>query len=302
MRKWLIALALLVLAAGQGVADSLPHWLIVIVSGANDAGNPLCAASLGFEIAPDRRYDGVYYVADSSCGITGGFSAAARGNLKFQLAFRLKVQVSDDGIWLSAATDALPFAHGREAGRGQRTSIEKQLLLDQKTSIGSYVLGDGREATVWVLASADCPPSIIDCAENAVTLVSTVSNRGKSFAKWSSAQKLLTESMQFFTNPEMLVGVQTDSASLAYQVQVQIPGGLGGMERPTPCQIVFQRVYRISRGESRNSDKQVIVSYASKNTKDIVLEPGKELRLVFPPDTPSVQGYDIEDTLIILPR
>jgi hypothetical protein len=32
------------------------------------------------------------------------------------------------------------------------------------------------------------------------------------------------------------------------------------------------------------------------------LEPGKELRLVFPPDEPSVEGFDIEDTLIIVPR
>ncbi len=54
----------------------------------------------------------------------------------------------------------------------------------------------------------------------------------------------------------------------------------------------------VSEGDEFSAD----VVYASKYTKDIEIVLGKMLKLVFPPDTPSVRGFDIEDTLIIVPQ
>ena len=301
MRRYLIVAVWMVLAYAQANAVSAPRYLQVSISDENDAGNPVCAASLVFDMTQEQLYNGVYYIAQNSCGITADAAGYRQGGMKFELVFNLRSMTNEQGTWLSGSSYALNYSEGKEAGRGEKTSVEKKLTLGQKALVCSYALEDGREVVMYVSTSVECPPSNADCGENAVKLVSTALSRSKAYSRASSVRKLLAESMEFRSALET-AGVGDDSPKLDYQVLVQIPGAMKALKEATPCQVVFQRAYRITSRQKQGSGNQVAVNYTSKNTKDVVLEPGKELRLVFPPDTPSVDGFDIEDTLIIVPR
>jgi hypothetical protein len=301
MTRYLTIAIWIVFACARTNAAPVARYLQVIVSGANDIGNPVCSGSLVFDMTQEQLYNGGYYIAENSCGITADVAAYRESGMKFELLFNLRSITNDQGVWMSGSTYALNYFNGRQTGLGEKTSVEKKLPLGQKVLVCSYALEDGREVTLHVSASVECPPSSTDCGKNAVTLVSTVLNDGKVFSKSSSARRLLAESMEFRPGLEA-TGAGVGSPKLDYSVLVQIPGASRALKEATPCQVVFQRAYRITSLQMEKTDKQVAVNYTSKNTMDVVLEPGKELRLVFPPDTPPVEGFDIEDTLIIVPR
>ena len=73
-------------------------------------------------------------------------------------------------------------------------------------------------------------------------------------------------------------------------------------KEPLRGQLSFVRTYTIDTLHYAHAAFSADVVYTSHYTKDIEIVPGKMLKLIFPSDTPSVRGFDIEDTLIIVPQ
>jgi hypothetical protein len=300
MRRFLFAMLCVICALAQANAAS-SRYLQIAVSGLNDTGNPVCPASLVYDISQEQLLNGAYYIADKSCGITADASAYRPGGMSFEMAFNMKVQTSDQGTWLSGTAYALNYSGEERRGGGERTSVEKALALGKKILVGSFSLQDGRDVQLFATLLDDCPPNNADCGENAVTLITSVSSRGKTFANKTQSRKLLAEAMEFRS---VLESDDKDGkhSELQYAAMVRVPDGIRALKEPTRCQIVFQRNYRITAQQTGATKSQSAVSYSSQNVQEVLLEPGKELRLVFPPDEPSVEGFDIEDPLIIVPR
>ncbi|MBD3402209.1 hypothetical protein GF420_04890 [candidate division GN15 bacterium] len=61
------------------------------------------------------------------------------------------------------------------------------------------------------------------------------------------------------------------------------------------------RTYRIDTLHQEFEDMRTDLAWTSTYRHRLELEPGVELRIVVPPDTPIVGGFVIEDTLIIVP-
>lgn len=288
-----------VIIAGTSLAATKQRYLHVNVSGTNDADNPVCPGSLWFDLEQEQQYGGVYYIAANSCGITAEASRYQSEGLQFELVFNLLLKTNESGTWLAGATRALNYADAKQSGRVERTSIEKELTPGEEELVCTYTLSDGRQVNLHVSTATELPAECADCGESAVVLKSTYLREGRLVATELSGRKFLTEAMEFQANFDE-DRVEVGAPQVRYNVMVQIPGALKSLKEATPCQVVFERAYQIRTKKAGKSD--VSVSYTSKNVKDVVLEPGKELRLVFPPDEPSVEGFGIEDTLIILPR
>ncbi len=293
--------ALCVICALAQVAAASPRYLQIAVSGLNDAGNPVCPVSLVYDISREQLLGGAYYIADSSCGITADVAEFRGSGLKFEMTFNMKIQVNDQGTRLSGTAYALDYSDSRQMGGGERTSVEKGLIQGKKTLVCSFGLQDGRDAQLFATLLDDCPPGNADCEENAITLITSVSGEGKTFANETQSRKLLAESMAFRTEVET-EGKDGKHFELQYATNVQIADGLRALREPTRCKVLFQRNYHIITAQAGATKGQSAVSYSSQNVQEVLLEPGKELRLVFPPDSPSVEGFDIEDTLVIVPR
>jgi hypothetical protein len=300
MKSIIFILLCVICLAGQ-VFAATPHYLQISVSGLNDSREPVCPVSLVYDISQEQILNGAYYIADSSCGITTDAAAFQPSGLEFEIAYNMKIQVDDQGTWLSGSAYALNYFGGKKRGFSERTSVEKALVKEKKTLVGSFGLQDGRDVQLFVTLFDNCPHNNTDCGKNAVTLITSVSSHGKSFAHKTQVRKLLAETMDFQSviKPD---GLEGKESTLRYATRVKIPDCIEALKKPTQCQVVFQRSYQITSSQTNGTNSQTAVSYSSQNTQGVVLEPGKELRLVFPPDKPSVEGFDIEDTLVIIPR
>jgi hypothetical protein len=73
------------------------------------------------------------------------------------------------------------------------------------------------------------------------------------------------------------------------------------LEEPFNTTLTFYRTYYIDIDHISMQEFSWEFMYSSLFSKQIELIPGEKLILVFPPDTPSVHGFDIEDTLILRP-
>lgn len=86
---------------------------------------------------------------------------------------------------------------------------------------------------------------------------------------------------------------------LKYEVSMTLSPPVGDQNDYGQTRLIYSRKYIIDtmcvEFESFGPD----VTYNSSYEKDVVLDPGGVIQLVFPPDTPSVRGFDIEDTLIV---
>lgn len=300
MKSIIITVFCLICIAGQAFAAT-PHYLQISVSGLNDSGEPVCPVSLVYDISQEQLLNGAYYIADSSCGITADAAANQPGGLKFEIAYNMRIKADNQGTWLSASAYALNYSEGQKRGLGEKTTVEKALMIDKKTLIGSFGLQDGRDAQLFATLLEDCPQNNTDCGENAVTLITTVSSNGKSFAHKTQVRKLMAETLNFQSEIKS-EGAGGKVSQLRYAARVQIQGCTKALTEPTQCQVVFQRSYQIISSQTNGTNSQAAVNYTSQNMQEVTLEPGKELRLVFPPDQPSVEGFDIEDTLVINPR
>lgn len=301
MKKVITILLCVACLAGQSSAAS-PHYLQVSVSGLNDSQEPVCPVSLVYDLNHERLLSGVYYIADSSCGITADAAVYKQSGLKFELAYNMKVQADDQGAWLSGSAYSLSYsAGGKNRGLGERTSVEKALLPGRRILVSSFGLQDGRDVQLFITLLDDCPQDSPDCGKNAVSLITSVSNNGKNFAHETQVRKLLAEAMSFQLAIES-EGNKGKVSHLRYATMVRIKGYVRSLKQPTKCQVTFERNYQITPDQTSGASNQTTVNYSSMNMQDVILEPGKELRLVFPPDHPSIEGFDIEDTLIIIPR
>lgn len=300
IRNTAVIICMLCLTAAA-IAAPKPRYLHVTVSGENGVANPVCEGSLWFDIAQEHNYGGVYYIAGNSCGITAETSRYQSNDLKFELVFNLLLSIHESGTWLAGATRALNYADKDQSGRAERTSIEKALPMGQEELVCSHKLPDGRQIYLKVELRSELPSDCADCGQSAVVLKSSYLKNGVKVSSGTSGRKFLAEAMEFRSGVDESSS-DGDPDEMKYIVLISMPGALKALKERTECTITFQRAYQIrSRGGSGGSGESS-VNYTSKNTMDVVLEPGKELRLVFPPDTPAVEGYAIEDTLIILPR
>lgn len=292
-------LSILLLAAATLMA--VPRYLHVTVSGENDESKPVCSASLGFDLLDERQQGGVYYIAGNSCGITSEASRYQLDGLEFELVFNFQILGSGDYYLLAGATRALNYRGGSGPGRAERSSIEKQIPIGVKVPISSFSLPDGRQVTISVKLAETLPTDCPDCKQSAVSLRSVFSRNGNVFSSARVGKKFLAEAMEFHSSFEA-DAAGAGSPQFLYQVLVQIPNALDALTQPTETQVTLQRIYQFSSSHRSDPKNQTEGRFSSRITRAITLEPGKELRLVIPPDTPSLGGFEILDTLIILPK
>ena len=274
------------------------RFLQVAVAGSDDAGKSICPVSLVYDINQEQLFSGAYYIADSSCGITAEVAGYRLGGMKFEMLYNIKMQTDDQGARLSGNAYALNYSGGEEMGGSERSSVEKSLTLGKKTLLCSFGLREGGDVQMYVTLLDKCPSSSVDCGENALTLITSVTQHGRPFSRNSQTQKLLAESMDF----RSVMGSDSGGLVINYAASVRIPGGIKALREATKCRVEFLRNYQILSRPSDSSQRMSVVGYSSNNSQEVTLEPGKELRLVFPPDELSAKGIDIEDTLVIVPR
>jgi hypothetical protein len=279
-----------------------PKYLDVYIHSENGSGQSEENASLTCTIRPFSNCNGAYYVSDSGSGILSDFASEAKlKDAKFTLMFFLSVLTEGEKLKLMGFTIAMQYKAGNPTGEVNRTSIDRLVSIGEPVEFMAGKLADGRVISFRVTALESAPDESKRMGDNAITLISTQLLKGREYSKARSAHRLLVDKTNF-SNGFILPFDKDTAASLRYDVEIAMPGAVQAISKAVSSQLTFSRSYAITYMKPDGTRMKAAVSYSSQYVKDLVLEPGKEIRLVFPPENPSVGGFDVEDTLIIVPR
>ncbi len=299
MKRLLLIPIVVALAAANIHAVSLPRYLQIHVYSEDAGGTKLDDMSLLFDLSSDPRCDGIYYIADGTSGITSDVTRFRQSGLQFELVFNLMVSESR----ISAATHALRYRAPAKAGAAERTITEREFTLDESVLLCSYRLDDARTVFIEATALSDGSASVSGFSRNAVTLTSTLLRDGKHLARERSVKTLLADQYDFDVRFPLPVDDPSGVREVMYRVQIRMPGAAGATQAETECEVTLMRQYMLTAARGgRKPTSQSTMQYSSRNTQTVTLTPGKELRLVFPPDVPAIEGFEIEDTLTIVPE
>ncbi len=299
MKRLLLIPIVLALTAANIHAASLPRYLQVHVYSEDSVGKVLDEMSLVYDLSSDSRCDGVYYIANGTSGITSDVTRFRQSGLQFELVFNLMVSESR----ISAATHALRYRAPSKPGAAERTTTEREFTLDESVLLCSYRLDDARTVFMEATALSDGSASISGFSRNAVTLTSTLLRDGKHLARERNVKTLLADQYDFDVRFPLPAGDTSGVREVMYRVQIRMPGAAGAAQAETQCEVTLMRQYMLSAARGgQKPTSQSTMQYSSRNTQTVTLTPGKELRLVFPPDVPAIDGFEIEDTLTIVPE
>jgi hypothetical protein len=340
IRWWTFILCAAISSVALAAQSSEPKFLDVNIICSATGTTTEDNGSLVFEIAKGRSYVGNYVVTDSSSGISANLAQHYTGRKLFTLGFgfglrrdstgmRLVGQwytwrtrgVSEPSAWKGEIIDTL-IPSGKpvtiettETRAGQwspeqtlgvpEMSAWKEEMIDTLIALGKPVtirigdLTDGRRVVMQVTASTEGPDLQERLGDNEITLISTQLLEGKQYSRALSGRKYFADGVQFL-NPFNLPQADMPELRMMYSAYVWgIPDSISGS---TPCHLTFKRMYTMQPSGREQEGVVAPDNYSSQYFRDIVLEPGKEIRLIFPADTPSVRGFDIVDTLILAPR
>ncbi len=299
MRRLLSIAMAFACAAANIHAASLPRYLQVHVYSEDSSGKVLDEMSLVYDLSSDPRCDGVYYIADGTSGITSDVTRFRQSGLNFELVFNLRVSEAR----ISAATHALRYRAPSKPGVAERTTTEREFVPGESVLLCSYRLDDARTVYLEATALSDGSASISGFGPNAVTLTSTLLRDGQQVARERRVKTLLADQYDFDVRFSLPEDDPSGVEEVMYRVQIRMPGATGAAQEETQCEVTLMRHYMLSAARGAQKPvSQSTMQYSSRNTQQVTLRPGKELRLVFPPDIPAIEGFEIEDTLTIIPE
>jgi hypothetical protein len=266
---------------------------------------PLADAGIisGCYIGPGKECNGLFYMNDDGSGIfVGTIINDLVPNPEFELLYSIKLTVEGGRDMLVGSAYAIQLSPEGEILSGRRTEIRQYLAYGEENVIAQPVgrLSNGKTIFLQMLAERKRPKEDDKLAEHPVTLISTQLMNGEQSSQarnWYNSLGSVHSFRAGFKSKEENGSYEL----LRYDVEIDLSSTAERGREPLRGQLSFSRTYSIDTLYHPHSSFAADVVYSSKYSRDIDLVPGKMLKLIFPPDTPSVRGFNIEDTLIIVP-
>lgn len=244
---------------------------------------------------------GVFWGADSSSGVSvGGIINRHDEELFFELPFELTVYPSPECLLLFGQAYLLNYREGGKVISGQRTAIEQPVQLGEPTLIPVGVLSDGIGVSLKVMVSEEGGVMPGACLTYPVQLVTVQWYEGEVRTRHGAGRVVAAESSPVKTT--FSIPKDGSGAEVAkYSAAITFGQALDEIDGRTPVRLDFVREYRIDTLLYPQTEFTEDVVYTSSYVRYLRLKPGDMYRVIIPPDTPSVRGFNIEDTLIIVP-
>jgi hypothetical protein len=303
--KAITLLLLYVVTFGLAVADT-PDLIYLRIEPIIGDTPPLADAGImaGCYIGPGKKCNGLFYMNDDGSGIlVGSIINDLVPNPDFELLYSITLTKENGRDMLIGSAYAMQLSPEGEILGGRRTQIRQYLTDGENIVLAQPVgrLANGDTIFLQMVADRKRPKGDDKLAEHPITLISTQLVDGVQYSQVRNWYNRLRSARAFRT------GFRSKEKNghyefLKYEIEIDLSSIADLAQVPLSGQLSFERTYTIDTLHHEGDEFSADVVYASKYTKDIEIVLGKMLKLVFPPDTPSVRGFDIEDTLIIVPQ
>ncbi|MGB5105769.1 MAG: hypothetical protein WBP29_12245 [Candidatus Zixiibacteriota bacterium] len=282
---------------------AIPRYLEVSFSRRTENQKPVIDARLAYDVTDFGERTGVFYISNTSSGVKSGLSPADEELPDFELLFALRLTLDKtENVWAKGLAISANYADGTRIESGSRIVINQRLTVDESSPVGSAKTTTGQEIFMYVTALAEAPRMSESEPDFAIKLVSTQRLNGREYSKAVNTKSSFGLETRFNAEFSLPSENKLEPLQTRYAVVIKkIPPV--GVENPEPNKfmISFSRVFQVY-SVSGKTVIPVATKGFGRGSQVLTLEPGKEIRLVFPSEEPAFRGFDIEDTLIILPK
>ena len=296
MIRMVSILTCVALLAGSAPAadDSVQTYLEVSILEGHNFIYETSGASGSCCISYERACNGSYYVKGKESGINvGGIGFGGPKGADYELDYSFALARGNGQDILTGTLYVLHLSGGEAVTDGRKIWINGPVEYGKPDTIQ---VSDTIGVEVKVVRHA--PGQFERKISGPLTLVSVQEHDGEVRSVASNSSPLSPE--RSFQSSFNLPSGDT-LKTLEYRTTISFSEPLEGAVYPLQCIVTFKRMYLIDAQllpGKRYEAKQV---YVSNYSKSLTLQPGKISELIFPPDSPSVEGFDITDTLIISP-
>ncbi|MBN1211137.1 MAG: hypothetical protein JXA92_01040 [candidate division Zixibacteria bacterium] len=257
----------------------------------------------GCFVKPGESCEGIYLSkSDGNTYTAFGDINHNQHDVTFELIYSLTLFEEEDAFRVNASVYTINYEPGTsKIISGGKEAFNREIDLDRKYIFGKSRLPGGEEVFLELRAIGDrAPVSVFNGPACNLELKTTFLHEGRVYGSHISTQMFQNEPNVIPARFMLPREDDSDPEHLRYTVKIGFSEELKNITRPMECEITFHRMYMIDT-LGNPEDNEFDIGYFSSFVKEIELRPGKELKLIFPPDTPSIRGFDIEDTLIIKP-
>ncbi len=266
-------------------------------------GSPLeyehAGAASGCVIRPGHSCNGIFWIGETESGVSGGSMTSMISEPSAEFLYELSVKQLERDYLLSASIFNLHVDSEGKISGGRQFYSESPISLDSQLTVD---IGEDLDGIRYLLGITLSDRPIPMSEENEwdgsnVTLLSRQLVDGKSWSVAKNSTNAIHQTTSFtatFSSNPSAEGYMEMKYRFLLSFE-DLPERIDGPVRTT---LNIVRQYAVS---SRGASSSQQGAYSSTYSKQIELRPGKLTELVIPPDTPSVAGFDILDTLRILP-
>ena len=316
----ILALSMVILGSGiagaQGSAEPkfIEYTLISFDDTVPVIGIPGLISVTGTCGIDERGHcDALFYLSEFSSGVMTGTIVRQSSLQGVEILCSVRARLDDSLLSVVGSIYQVHVNANGEIGSGRKVSIDHTGKLSDTIIVHTGFLDDSLEVGIMVRVLAEkqtlglcsgCTPSDVIRIHTHELLDTYARRRGERSAKKASFD------LSFRHDRDSL-----SSEQLMYRIEVELSENIGALSGPTLCSFTFTRIYSIDTlritpkydpeiKKYRNKGDKFLedIRYKSEYTKEITLVPGQVFKLVIPPDTPSVRGFQIVDTLVLMPR
>jgi hypothetical protein len=239
----------------------------------------------------------VFYIGRTEFGTKSGIVVPERDVL-FEMPYSLTVAELLDENLLLGVVFALNLANDKDIVSGKKNLVRQPIEFDREVVIEVGQMLDSSTFGLGVTLTGSLEPRKQDHAPIRVITAMMYNGEGRG---WANNAKWSLEAETTFRTGTGYRDEDDRRNQIKYEVRIEMSDLPERIDRPVRTELSFHRTYLIDTAFIDMSSFSGDLTYSSVYRKEIELTPDQELILVFPPDTPSVYGFDFEDTLIIKP-
>ncbi|KAA3633210.1 MAG: hypothetical protein DWP97_09670 [Calditrichaeota bacterium] len=240
-----------------------------------------------------RFADGIFYKDKNQVGIKSGIVNNNK-SVDFELIYSLRAGEVRGDNRLYGTCYSFQYTDSSSFLIGVKKVIDTSIELNEELKIPVGKLPNENKVFVGITLIDEMP----DMKHDENTAITLITSDNTDFNAVNN-KYTLTEMTNFSTGTYIRKDGKINQ--LKYQIEINLPDLPNDFESPFETELLFKRKYLIDEDFFEMNSFQVDYTFKSEYRKKVTLIPGETIMFVFPPDTPSVRGFDMMDTLYIRP-
>jgi hypothetical protein len=309
MKITAVFLTILGLTASVSASDHSPEYIHILAEVILDGESELFfgSSSGGTAIEPGDYANFVVWGGRATSGIRVGGMVNWENNLRVEIPVSLTVLKQAKEMFLYGRVWLMHISDTTVIDGGRRISIKQPIRFNDPLLVRLGRLPDGVSISLNITVSREPISADSYIRTQPIQIVTVQYQDGERISHHAAGRPASAHPSPVKTSFSLPIDIAVSGAEahafriLEYEADVRLSISPDSLIQSRLVDFELIRTYRIDTLHYSLEDIKADLTFTSTYKRRLAMEPGVELRIIVPPDTPSVHGFDIEDTLIVVP-